>query len=97
MTRECEIRTSPKNEPENQAVPPSLTLELTFPTAADSQDVLPGARTCMLSGGCQDRCRHPGPHQHSCVVLFPAQLGKGISTNLKREPVLMKSAAWRGC
>lgn len=36
-------------------------------------------------------------HQSSCLMVFPAQLEKEISTNLQRESVLMKSTAWLGC
>ena len=45
-----------------------------------------GPRTHTLSRGRQDGRRHLGPHQCSCLMAIPAQLGKGISTNLKTVP-----------
>lgn len=85
------IRTGPKNELQNQAMQSfSLKREL-----RSSQLQVPKMSSCVH--GCQDRCRHPGPHQHSWLMVFPAQLEKGTSANLKREPVLMKSTAWLGC
>lgn len=85
------IRTSPKNEAQNQATQPfSLNMEV-----QPSQLQVPKMSSHVH--GCQDRGRHPGPHQRSWLMVFPAQLEKGTSANLKREPVLMKSTAWLGC
>lgn len=91
-------RASPKNEPENQAMLPfPLNMEFWFHLATGSPNVLPWPWTSLLSRGCQGRWRHPAPHQPSWLMVFPAQLEKETSTNLKREAVLMKSTAGLGC